>query len=79
MDTFYNVGKYEISNMCLQTYPCKHRVYNKETGVSSIKSGVAIYSMLKNEGLSHEHFNEFATYKVATHQFVNTKKNTTSK
>lgn len=65
MDLFkecYTVGKYEISSICLQTYPCKHRVTNTETNETRMYSGDKIYTLLKNDGLSHKHFDQYAEF-----------------
>ncbi len=57
-DKYYTVGKYKISLICLQSYPCKH--YIMDTTVTPEKTilqgAVDIYLMLEKEGLSHEHF-----------------------
>jgi len=31
LDSYRIVGNYQISNMCLMTYPCQHTVINVET------------------------------------------------
>jgi len=54
------VGNYTISDMCYLSYPCRHDITDNRTGVKSCKSGVAIYKMLKDDGHSDEHFNEYA-------------------
>ena len=51
MNTYYTVGKYKISHVCYQTYPCKHNVEH-----IGLISGDKIHCMLKEEGLSHPHF-----------------------
>jgi len=56
----YDVGKYEISDLCLLTYPCQHFVTNTETGEASRMSGDKIFCMLRDEKLSHPHFAPFA-------------------
>lgn len=56
------VGKYQISDMCLHIYPCQHYVTNIETGESSRMRGDKIYCLLRDEGLSHTHFNGYAEY-----------------
>lgn len=57
------VGKYEISNMCNKTYPCKHHIKNMETGeVQTYVLGDKIYEMLKADGISDPHFNEYKEF-----------------
>ncbi len=62
MDNSYRkVGNYKISNMCLESYPCKHSVCFKN-GNTEIISGDVIYRWLKAEGLSDEHLDQYAKY-----------------
>lgn len=58
----YNVGKYEISEFCLQTYPCKHHFTNTENGIASTMTGDKIFCILRDDGLSHPHFNSYAEF-----------------
>ena len=44
-NSFRKVGKYEISNTCLQTYPCKHTIIF-ENGESKLMSGDKIFTLL---------------------------------
>lgn len=60
----YRVGKYIISDVCRQTYPCKHSFINTETNTNLYLSGDEIYNILKRDGLSHPHFNEYAYYNM---------------
>lgn len=53
------LGKYSISVACKLTDPCRHYVTNSETGVSSWMYGDDIYIILKNDGLSDPHFEEY--------------------
>lgn len=56
------IGKYEISDLCLLSYPCQHYIKNTETGESSRMSGANIFCMLRDDGLSDTHFNDYAEY-----------------
>ena len=56
------IGDYEISDICLLTYPCQHYVKNTITGESSRMMGDKIYTMLKEKGLSDKHFDDYAEY-----------------
>lgn len=59
------IGKYEISNMCLKTYPCKHYIRNCEDNSNFVTmSGPKIYHLLKKDGLSDKHFDEYANYVI---------------
>lgn len=60
MNSYYQVGEYQISHLCLQSIPCNHYVIIN--GKKSTLSGVTIYNMLKKDGLSHQHFNEYSNY-----------------
>jgi hypothetical protein len=61
MDGFRKIGKYEISNMCLESYPCKHRI-KFENGETQILSGDKIYCLFKSEGLSDAHIDSYAEW-----------------
>jgi hypothetical protein len=60
-NTFRKVGKYEISTICLQSYPCKHYI-RFENGETMMMSGAKIYGLLNAEGLSDKHFDCYAEY-----------------
>jgi hypothetical protein len=45
-----NDTKYKISNLCIETYPCKHSVLDDKTNIRMMMCGDDIYGMLKNEG-----------------------------
>lgn len=51
------IGKYEVSRMCLTTYPCKHYVRYPETGEEKLLTATKIYTMLQNDGITDLHFN----------------------
>lgn len=56
------IGKYDIYDLCRQSYPCKHFITDLETDVTKLLSGDIIFTMLANEGLSHPHFDEYEEY-----------------
>lgn len=56
------VGKYMISDICFETYPCQHYVTNINTGESSRISGATIFCMLRDDKLSHPHFDKYREY-----------------
>jgi hypothetical protein len=62
INSYRTVGKYQISNMCLQSYPCQHSIINTETGETKKMYGSAIYTLLKEDKLSDAHFDEYAEY-----------------
>lgn len=39
----YKIAKYDISNLCLQTNPCKHYVTNRNSGNTYIMSKFHIF------------------------------------
>lgn len=59
---FTVAGNYEIYDLCLETYPCKHSVKNTVTGEMSIMSGAEIFILLKDMEKSDEHFDIYAEY-----------------
>lgn len=61
MATFRKIGKYEISNLCFQTYPCKHTI-KFENGETQLLSGATIYCLFKSEGLSDTHIDSYAEW-----------------
>lgn len=60
-ETFQNFGRFEISNVCLESYPCEHYVRFK-TGGGVTMGGVEIHCLLKSSGLSDPHFDVFAEF-----------------
>ena len=60
-NSFRKVGKYEISNTCLQSYPCKHNI-RFENGETKLMSSDKIFSLLKNEGLTDKHFDIYEEF-----------------
>lgn len=62
MNRTFEIGKYKVSEICLQTYPCKHYVEDTSTGHKCIIFGHKFYTMLENDGLSHEHFDRYKEF-----------------
>jgi len=63
----YSCGPYEISNMCLESMPCKHYVTNTSVMLANdepclnLMNGLDIYRLYKSEGLTiPEHFQRYA-------------------
>lgn len=50
------IGDYKISEMCLQSYPCKHGITKLSTNERKLLNGIEIYKILETDGLSHPHF-----------------------
>jgi hypothetical protein len=67
MDSFKKIGKYEMSDTCLQSYPCKH-IIKFENGETQLISGDKIYCLFKSEGLSDTHIDSYAEW-VRQHDF----------
>lgn len=67
MNSFIKIGKYEISNICLETYPCKHYI-KFENGETELMSGDKIYRLFKSEGLTYHHIDSYAEW-VRQHDF----------
>jgi len=58
----YKIGRYTISSMCLESYPCKHSVYDENTAITRTMYGDDIYCMLQDENLFHKHFDIYKEY-----------------
>ena len=56
----YTIGKYTISQFCLSSYPCIHLVINNDTGDSYQMRGDKIFCMLRDDKLSHTHFDVYS-------------------
>lgn len=52
----YQVGNYQISRNCIQSYPCRHSFRASNSDEWKRLSAVEIYKILKAAGLSHPHF-----------------------
>ena len=61
LNSFRKVGKYQISNICLETYPCQHFVKFKNGEITRLFSH-EIYRLFKSEGLSDSHIDGYAEY-----------------
>ena len=60
LKSYRQIGNFEISNLCLQSHPCKHYVKNVETDKDfGLMTGDQIYLMLKEKGLNDFHFNYY--------------------
>jgi len=59
--TYRTVGKFQISDLCLQTYPCKHYIIF-ENGDKAMMSGDKIYTLLTDNQLSDDHFHCYGEY-----------------
>ena len=46
----------------MESYPCIHSVININTGIIQSMDGDEIYTLLKNEGHSDEHFEGYADF-----------------
>jgi hypothetical protein len=42
---------YDISNMCMQSYPCQHLVCKVGATTARVMDGMQIYAMLQREGI----------------------------
>lgn len=58
---YRKIGKYEISDMCLESYPCQHYI-RLENKTARLMSGADIYCLFKSEGLSDPHINQYAEF-----------------
>ncbi len=52
------VGKYKISGLCLESYPCQHYIWTSDTKCELLY-GTKILNLLEKEGISDEHFNKY--------------------
>jgi hypothetical protein len=61
---YRTVGSYEISKMCLQSYPCQHCIgkVGDNRGEYSLLSGCDIYKLLLEEGISDSHFDDYGEH-----------------
>jgi hypothetical protein len=62
MDKCFIIGEYEISDLCIQLYPCQHYVKHIKTGKTYRLYGDHICKLLKKDGLSHSHFDNYNNY-----------------
>jgi hypothetical protein len=65
-ESFYQVGNYEISYNCYSNsndcMNCSHKIKHNNELIYSYKFGSNIYSILKNNKLSHPHFDKYEEY-----------------
>lgn len=52
----YEVGNYQISKICLESFPCQHAFRSSSSDKWDYLNAVEIYKLLKSKGLSHPHF-----------------------
>jgi hypothetical protein len=57
MNSTFFVGDYEITYLCLQTFPCQHDIRKNNDDWKRLNAE-QIYYILKEEGLKCEHFDE---------------------
>ncbi len=53
---YTDYGKYRISNICLQSYPCQHYVIDKESGEERRLFGTDVLRLLDKENIQSSHF-----------------------
>ena len=58
---FRRIGKYKISNICYETYPCQHVVKYMD-GTTELMCSGDIYRLFKMEGLSDPHIDRYAEF-----------------
>jgi hypothetical protein len=58
---FRKIGNYEISQICLQSYPCQHSI-KFENGENKRMYADNIYRLFKSEGLSDPHIDSYAEF-----------------
>ncbi len=58
---FRLIGKYWISELCLESYPCKHYVEVKNNTLKVIDSPT-IFKMLREENVYNKHFYKYKEY-----------------
>ena len=62
LETYRIVGDFQISCTCLQTFPCQHKIINKKLNLNNTLTGDKIFLLLKEHGISDEHFNVYEEY-----------------
>lgn len=67
MDSYREVGNYELSTLCMESYPCQHYVKFKNGNTRLFTSDI-IYRIFKSEGLSDPHIDKYAEF-VRQHDF----------
>lgn len=61
-NSYYQIGDYNVSRRCLETFPCRHRIVNVKTGEVYLFGSAMFYETLKEKGLSHPHFDKYADF-----------------
>jgi hypothetical protein len=61
LNRYEKIGKYEISEICLQSYPCQHYIKFNDGEIKTMRAD-NIYRLFKSEGLSYPHIDEYAEY-----------------
>ena len=56
------IGDYEVSNFCVETYPCIHHIKKHGEELFFEEDGATIYWMLKEQGIHDNHFEEYADF-----------------
>lgn len=59
----FKIGKYEVDNCVLLTYPGIYTVKDTETDKTFKITGDKFYHILKNEGFEHSVFNQYKDFK----------------
>ena len=54
--SYYKIGNFNISNLCFETYPCKHHVKIDDSNEGTMMYGDDIYCMLAQNGFHDKHF-----------------------
>jgi hypothetical protein len=54
--------KYNISELCFESFPCKHYVTDTTTNVTNLMCATEIYTLLQKEDSSNPHFDYCAEY-----------------
>ena len=56
MSEYYQCGKYLISNMCEESYPCGHIIIDTQTCERFEADGLTIFKLLEAEKITDPHF-----------------------
>ena len=59
--TFRKIGEFYISNLCLETYPCKHYIKLKN-GETKLMRGDDIYKLFHKNGIKDDHFDKYIEF-----------------
>ena len=63
MFSYTTYGNYEISNICLESYPCQHYVIDKKTGNKKLLLGTDILALLDKENIKNITDTHFEMYR----------------